>query len=130
MAEGSYKQLRESGSYFTKDFKYSSETSILNNVIEKTSTDIVVKYSTDEGSQKQNLNPASSSIKEIKTINKQHTSEPVNIEETHSTENVALGVFFKYIFSGGNYFKVLALISSCIITQVLSSGTDYWITDW
>ncbi|CAH1738397.1 unnamed protein product [Aphis gossypii] len=130
LAEGSYKQLRESGSYFTKNIEYSSETSILSNVIDKTSADIVVKYSTNEGSQKQNLNPVTSSIKEIKTINKEHTSQPVELVETHSTKNNALGVFFKYIFSGRNYFKVLALISFCILTQVLSSGADYWITDW
>jgi len=130
LAEGSYNELQESGSYFTKNLEFSSETSILNNAIEINSTDIVVKYSMDEGFQKQNLNPATLSIKEIKTINKKHTSEPIKTEETHSTENVALSVFFKYIFSGGNYFKVLALISLCILTQVLSSGTDYWITDW
>ncbi|CAH1738396.1 unnamed protein product, partial [Aphis gossypii] len=129
LAEGSYKQLRESGSYFTKNIEYSSETSILSNVIDKTSADIVVKYSTNEGSQKQNLNPVTSSIKEIKTINKEHTSQPVELVETHSTKNNALGVFFKYIFSGENYFKVLALILFCILTQVLSSGADYWITD-
>ncbi|KAE9537850.1 hypothetical protein AGLY_005822 [Aphis glycines] len=128
--KGSYKQLRESGSYFTKNIEYSSETSILSNVIDKTSADIVVKYSMNEDSQQQNLNPVNTSIKQIKTINKEHTSEPVEIVETHSTENVALGVFFKYIFSGGNSFKVLALISFCILTQVLSSGADYWITDW
>ncbi|CAH1738394.1 unnamed protein product, partial [Aphis gossypii] len=129
LAEGSYKQLRESGSYFTKHLEYSPEAAIFN-VIEKNSADIVVKYCTIEGSQKQNLNPVNTSIKQIKTINKEHTSEPVEIVETHSTENVALGVFFKYIFSGGNSFKVLALILFCILTQVLSSGADYWITDW
>jgi len=97
-------------------------------VIKENSTDVVVKYFMDEGSQKQNLNQVTSSIKEIKTIIKEHTSKPVKIVETHSIEYVALGL--SIFFSGENYFKVLALISLCILTQVLSSGTDYWITDW
>jgi hypothetical protein len=129
LAEGSYRELQKSSSYFKQNLRFSSETSIFNNVIEKNNTDIVEKYSIHEGSQNSILNPVTSFVKEIKIINKDNT-DPVKTEESHSIENNSLSVFFKYIFSSEYCFRILCLFSLCILTQVLLSGTDYWINYW
>ncbi|XP_060872943.1 probable multidrug resistance-associated protein lethal(2)03659 isoform X2 [Metopolophium dirhodum] len=128
LAEGSYQELQKSsGSYFTKILGYSTGTPILNIndeiVVGKNNSDSMVKYSTRDSSHESILNPVTSSIKEIKTVNVNHT-------ETHSTGNVPFSVYFTYILAGGNYCKVLGLFSVCILTQILSSGADYWITYW
>jgi len=130
LAEGSYRELQKSSSYFKKNQRFSSETSIFNNVIEKNNTDILEKYSINEDSQNPIFIPVTSFVKEIKIINNKDNTDPVKTEETHSIENNSLSVFFKYIFSSEYYFRVLCLFSLCILTQVLLSGTDYWITYW
>jgi len=123
LAEGSYQEL----------FGYSTETPTLNindeNVAEKNNTDNVVKYYIHDRPHKPILNPVTSSDNEIKTLDVNHP-EPVEIVETHSTGNVAFSVYFTYIFAGGHFCKVLGLFLICILTQVLSSGADYWITYW
>lgn len=57
-------------------------------------------------------------------------TEPGVTAETCSTGHVALNVYASYIFSGGRYFKVLALLSVCVVTQMLASGADIWIRVW
>ncbi|XP_060852278.1 LOW QUALITY PROTEIN: probable multidrug resistance-associated protein lethal(2)03659 [Rhopalosiphum padi] len=130
LAEGSYRELQKSSSYFKKNQRFSSETSIFNNVIEKNNTDILEKYSINEDSQNPIFIPVTSFVKEIKIINNKDNTDPVKTEETHSIENNSLSVFLKYIFSSEYYFRVFCLFSLCILTQVLLSGTDYWITYW
>ncbi|XP_022166683.1 probable multidrug resistance-associated protein lethal(2)03659 [Myzus persicae] len=132
LAEGSYQELEESPNlYFTKIFGYSTKTPILNindeNLVGKNNTK--KKYSMYNNLHESILNPATPSVKKMKTVKVNHT-EPVKILETHSTGNVALGVYFAYIFVGGHYCKVLGLFLVCILTQILSSGADYWITYW
>ncbi|XP_015372663.1 PREDICTED: probable multidrug resistance-associated protein lethal(2)03659 [Diuraphis noxia] len=134
LAEGSYQELQESSSLcFTKIPGYSTETPILNtndeNVFGKNNTNNVVKYSMHDSPHTSILNHVTSSVKEIKTIDVNHTG-PVEMVETHSTGNVAFSVYLSYIFAGGHYCKVLSLFSVCILTQVLSSSADYWITHW
>lgn len=72
---------------------------------------------------------ASSSSVEDETDDGKKT-EPVVAAETCSTGNVALNVYVSYIFSGGRYFKVLALLLVCVLTQLLASGADIWIRVW
>jgi len=65
-----------------------------------------------------------------KTKTNEIETKPVELAETRSSGNVKLNVYLSYIFAGGHYCKALSLLIVCVLTQVLTSGGDYWITYW
>ncbi|XP_022166670.1 probable multidrug resistance-associated protein lethal(2)03659 isoform X2 [Myzus persicae] len=128
--EGSYKELQSSGLDFTKLLGSSTETAVLTNnecKNEKSNTESSEIHSTYTA-QKLSVPNVASSVEDTE-INDVHP-EPVNMDETRSSGNVGFNIYSSYFFAGGHFCKVLSLLSVCIFTQVLASGSDYWITYW
>ena len=51
-------------------------------------------------------------------------------EESHFSGSVPLAVYWKYFKAGGGYFSFFLFILSCVITQFLFAGSDYWLSLW
>lgn len=56
--------------------------------------------------------------------------EPVEITEASCSGNVSSKVYLSYISAGGSVFKISFLLFICISTQMLSTGSEYWISYW
>jgi len=128
--EGSYQELQSSGLDFTKLLGSSMETVVLTDNECTNEKSINGSFETHPAHTAQNLSVSNvaSSVEEIE-INDAH-AEPVSTAETRSSGNVGFYIYSSYIFAGGRYCKVLSLLLVCIFTQVLASGSDYWITYW
>lgn len=55
---------------------------------------------------------------------------PVEVAETRTSGNVSRSVYSSYYSAGGSTFKLIFFIFISVITQVLSSGGDFWMTYW
>ncbi|XP_022166672.1 probable multidrug resistance-associated protein lethal(2)03659 [Myzus persicae] len=128
--EGSYQELQSSGLDFTKLLGSSLETVVLtdNECTNEKSTIESSEIHSSNTAQKLSVSNGSSSVKNTE-MNNVHP-EPVNMAETRSSGNVGFNIYKSYIFAGGRFCKVLSLLSVCIFTQILASGSDYWITYW
>jgi len=125
--EGSYQELQSSGLDFTKLLESSTETVVLtdNEYKNEKSTTESSKIHSTHTAQKLSISNAASSVEEteindVQTIN----------TETCSSGNVGFNIYSSYVFAGGRFCKVFSLLSVCILTQVLASSSDYWITYW
>ncbi|XP_026820568.1 probable multidrug resistance-associated protein lethal(2)03659 isoform X1 [Rhopalosiphum maidis] len=56
--------------------------------------------------------------------------EPSGIIESRSSGNISYTVYLSYFLASGKKCKILFFIFICIITQVLTSAGDFWITYW
>jgi len=79
-------------------------------------------------SRQESLKSISLSIDENK-INETQVA-PIEVAEIRSTGIVSRSIYSSYISAGGNTFKISFLLFICILTQVLSTGGDYWISYW
>lgn len=128
--EGSYQELQSSGLDFTKLLGSPTETAIstekeCNNT--KPSIESSELHSTHTA-KKSSVSIVSSSVKETDINDVQ--PEPFDMAETRSSGNIGFSIYSSYVFAGGHFCKVLCLLSACIFTQILASGSDYWITYW
>jgi ATP-binding cassette subfamily C (CFTR/MRP) protein 4 len=55
---------------------------------------------------------------------------PKAVEETRSTGTVKLSLYWKYFRAGANHFVLFSLILMNLLTQVLYTGSDYWLNVW
>lgn len=55
---------------------------------------------------------------------------PFEEAETRTSGNVSRSVYESYYSAGGSTFKLIFFIFICVITQILASGGDFWITYW
>lgn len=56
--------------------------------------------------------------------------KPTEVAESRSSGNVSFSVYLTYLFAGGRKYKIIFFIFICILTQVLLSSGDLWITFW
>lgn len=54
----------------------------------------------------------------------------VKIVETRSSGNVSWDTYLAYFLDEGKISKILYLIFTSILSQILASGGDLWITYW
>jgi len=128
--EGSYQELQSSGLDFTKLLGSSMETVVLTDNECKNEKSIIESSEIQSAhtAQKLTISNVEPSVEDTKINDVQ--AEPVNMAETRSSGNVGFNIYSSYIFAGGRFCKVLSLLSVCLFTQVLASGSDYWITYW
>lgn len=50
--------------------------------------------------------------------------------KTQYSEKVSRNVYLSYILAGGNACQILFLILVCILTEILGTGGDWWISYW
>ncbi|XP_050545467.1 probable multidrug resistance-associated protein lethal(2)03659 isoform X2 [Daktulosphaira vitifoliae] len=130
LREGSYNDLLNSGLDFT-NLLHASETSVEAEVLTDCKSD-----STSRSKNRQNSNlsrqmsvqSVASSVDDSK--NKKEEAQPIEVDETRSYGNVSLDIYSSYFSAGGSCLKVTFLLSMCVLTQILASGGDYWITYW
>jgi len=53
-----------------------------------------------------------------------------NTDEIRSYGRVSIDVYRYYLSANGSVFKVFLVLFCFILTQVLASGVDYWISFW
>ncbi|KAG8259193.1 hypothetical protein J6590_014664 [Homalodisca vitripennis] len=74
---------------------------------------------------KRSVKSMASSVEEFKTM-----EEPPEVAEMRSTGTVSGKVYKSYLTAGGNCCALMFLLVLCVLTQLLASGGDYWITYW
>ncbi|XP_001946763.2 multidrug resistance-associated protein 4 [Acyrthosiphon pisum] len=60
----------------------------------------------------------------------ENTAEPTGMIEPRTYGTVSYAVYLLYFLAGGRKCKILFFIFICILTQLLSSVGDFWITYW
>lgn len=50
--------------------------------------------------------------------------------EVRSVGSVKASIYLQYFLAGGGWFLLIVLCLANVITQVLFSGTDYWLSYW
>jgi len=53
-----------------------------------------------------------------------------NKDKSQLAGHVSINVYRSYLFANGSGFKVFFVLFCFILTQVLASGGDYWISFW
>ncbi|XP_025202348.1 probable multidrug resistance-associated protein lethal(2)03659 isoform X2 [Melanaphis sacchari] len=129
VTEGSYQELQTSGLEFTKLFKSSTETAVLlDNECKMNKSCNNYKARSIPYNRQESVLSIASSIEE--SIFNNTMTEPVEIAETSSSKNISFNVYLSYIFAGGHICKVICLVLVCVLTQIIASGGDYWLTYW
>lgn len=54
----------------------------------------------------------------------------VEIEELKAKKSIPYSLYVKYFKSGSSYCFITIVLAFFIVTQVLCSGSDYWIAYW
>lgn len=52
------------------------------------------------------------------------------VAETHTSKNVSFSVYLSYILGGGSVWKILFILFICLLTQLLCTSEDNWISYW
>lgn len=52
------------------------------------------------------------------------------LQEESSKGKIKGSILFKYFLAGGNWFFIFTVCLLYILTQLLASGTDYWVSYW
>ncbi|XP_075236831.1 putative multidrug resistance-associated protein lethal(2)03659 isoform X2 [Lycorma delicatula] len=113
IAEGSYKKLQESGKDFTKLLLSRSDTE---------EADVSDKP----------LHKHHSSVQSVASLVDENRSqqEPQEVAEMRSVGTVGFGVYGAFIRASGHTCSIVVCLLCCILTQILASGGDYWVTYW
>ena len=53
-----------------------------------------------------------------------------NFDESKSSGNISLGLYWKYIRAGSNCCSLSTLVLTNILTQIFFTGSDYWLQFW
>ncbi|XP_050432547.1 probable multidrug resistance-associated protein lethal(2)03659 isoform X2 [Adelges cooleyi] len=127
LTEGSYQELQASGLDFTKLLGTSEEIKVVSDSEdnEKSSINNVLNVNT-KLSRQISVQSVASSIEESKI----NGAQPIEVDESRSSGNISLEVYSSYFSAGGNCYKIGFFLFMCVLTQVLASGGDYWITYW
>lgn len=137
LAEGSYQELQVSGVDFTKlQIELSDdeqirtvESDIESNKIINTNSSNANPCLSIRGSKESIL----SCVDESKIINGSLNSvdeKPNEEPETRSSGNMSKSIYVSYFSASGNMYQVFISFVMYLITQILISGGEYWITYW
>nr|XP_018899809.1 PREDICTED: probable multidrug resistance-associated protein lethal(2)03659 [Bemisia tabaci] len=116
-AEGTYQELQSSSG---KNY-----LSLLSSVKEEEEKEdnLTISVST--------LHKRQSSVQSVaSSLDDRYEEDPQEVEEMRTTGQVSGQVYTKYFRAGGHLCFVFFLLFMCVLTQILASGSDYWITYW
>lgn len=83
-------------------------------------------------SRSQSLKSSMSSIangEEFEEVANEQVEQPQQLEAS-SRGKVEGSIFGMYLKSGANWFVLSVIASLFLLTQVLASGADYWVSYW
>ncbi|XP_027849228.2 ATP-binding cassette sub-family C member 4-like [Aphis gossypii] len=127
LIEGSYDELQKSDLNFTKMLGSPIETTIV-------SRNESIKNNTNTNNRRIGYNrqvsiqSVTSSIEEFQFNEVQE--QPVEVSENRTSGSVSKSVYSSYFFASGNSCKIFFFFIICILTQVLVSSGDFWLTYW
>ncbi|KAL5274290.1 ABCC4 family protein [Megaselia abdita] len=116
-AVGSYESLRESGLDFANLLADPEEEKQNERRMSSASSRSLHQRQNSESS----LNSAADSIIE---------DTPMQVQERQETGAIGLALYKKYFTAGGGWFVIMITVLSCILSQVLASGSDYYLSYW
>lgn len=129
LAKGSFQELQSSGFDFVKMFGSSDETA----------TDSVLECENTENSSfvtspilpSLGSNDKTASVVAVNKLNKS-LGEPNEGTEnlSNNSERKSKCTYVQYMSASGSTCKIFFLFAMYTITQVINTGTDYWITYW
>ncbi|KAL5236135.1 hypothetical protein ACI65C_003545 [Semiaphis heraclei] len=133
IAEDSYKNLQESGLNFTKmlgspiePVVTSDNESITKRPNFRSQNSIYTRQvsvlSVTSTVEENNYNDVQVEVVEV--------VEPIETAETRSYGNSGFSNYSSYFSAGGHKCKIFLFLFLCILTQILSSSGDIWITYW
>lgn len=127
MGEGSYQELQTSGFDFAKLIGSSEDITIVSDISD-------CKKHSENFDTSSILSPQSSeesiSLFVDETKLNGILTKPKEETECHSYGCVKKSDYISYFFAGGSTCKVLFCLLLYILTQVLITGGDYWISFW
>ncbi|XP_050058893.1 ATP-binding cassette sub-family C member 4-like isoform X5 [Aphis gossypii] len=123
VAEGSFQELQASNLEFAKSLESSNDTGI--NEPENDTNKSINLVSNTLGSNKS----ISSSHNDVQ-INRIPAVKSKNPNKSRSSGSVSINVYLSYLSAGGSVLKVFFILFCFILTQVLTTGGDYWISFW
>lgn len=117
LAQGSYQEIIASGNVFDQLCRSSDEKRIEADVIEETnSSDHVSRESIKSSADESDL--------------KKDKIEPAEVRETRSSGHISKKVYTSYISAFGSSFIIFFFFFMSLMTPVLITSVDYWITFW
>jgi len=63
-------------------------------------------------------------------VTRRKSSAPKVVEEARASGNVKLSLYWKYFQAGSNCCTFSFLIFTNIVTQILFTGSDWWLNFW
>ncbi|KAL5284865.1 ABCC4.2 family protein [Megaselia abdita] len=111
---GTYDALRENGLNFAKLLSDPEENT------NKNDTELPKSVKHFRQNSQTSLKSTESILEDI----------PTEVQEVQQTGSVGLGLYKKYFSSGGGPFTLTLLVISCVFTQILASGSDYFLSYW
>ncbi|VVC32370.1 Hypothetical protein CINCED_3A012061 [Cinara cedri] len=133
LAEGSYEKLSSINMDFLKLIESLNERTIMyvDKEMHNQTNEITHKVDNDllsvTKSARTSLNGNSKS-RELES--NRFPDESSVTAETRSSGPVSLNVYFSYLLGGGSIYKLSFVLFVCILTQLLCTGEDYWISYW
>ncbi|XP_015377601.1 PREDICTED: probable multidrug resistance-associated protein lethal(2)03659, partial [Diuraphis noxia] len=127
LIEGSYKDLQKSNLDFTKMLESPilvSTASFNENISKNTS----VNNHRIDYSRQTSIQSIASSFEDAQFSVSQE--QPAEVSETRTSGSVSKNVYSSYFLAGGSGCKIFFFFIICILTQVLASGGDFWMTYW
>lgn len=128
LAEGSYQDLQNSDFDFTKILgspAVETTTPSYNENIPKNTSPISQRVAY---SRQTSIQSMASSVGDIQF--NEYQEQPAEVAETRTSGSVSKNVYSSYFLAGGSVFKIFFFFTICILTQVLASGGDFWMTYW
>lgn len=115
-AVGSYESLRESGLDFAQ---------LLTDPEEEKNDRRNSSTSSRSFRQRQNSDASLNSV-----ADSIYEESPMQVQESQETGSIGLRLYKKYFAAGGGWFVFTTTALSCILSQVLASGGDYYLSYW
>lgn len=128
LTEGSYQELQKSNLDFTKMLGSPAVETTSSSLNENTSKNSSGNNDRTAYSRQTSIQSIASSIEDIQISESQE--QPADTSETRTSGSVSKKVYSSYYLAGGSCFKILFFFGICILTQVLASGGDFWMTYW
>ncbi|KAK2715107.1 hypothetical protein QYM36_009933, partial [Artemia franciscana] len=66
----------------------------------------------------------------VKSVSDKQKDEPIVIQEMRTRGNITMATYKNYFLAGGGWIVMVLLVICNLITQVLFSGSEYWLTYW
>ncbi|XP_046447926.1 ATP-binding cassette sub-family C member 4-like [Daphnia pulex] len=128
-AMGSYKEISNSGLDIAKTIE--DEEPDQEEDLTRSFSECEIESSISRcGSISNSIRQRGGSVASRSSAKEKKEEKPAFAEESRSSGSVSLKVYWEYFRSGGSCIYLLLFTFTCLLTQILFSGSDYWLTLW